>query len=277
MTALLANPFRTAWILFRRDLIRLLASPGLYILIGLLALGATAVLQNLLGTFATESVLVSAAPAGGVLAGAIAIAALLAAIHGATAISGEQEHGTLEVLFAGPVTPFGFVLAKFARSLAVYVLVAAALLVQLSIAGLATNLRLGLHTALDTAASIVLAAPSIGVALGLSGLCRRARTSVVLLTVLFALLILLHVGTLWLAALDPVDTSLFVFYLREAGLRLEPVAAWLSPVDYVVAAARQLAAPSLAPISPRLAAAALYAIIALAAATLILRRKGSSA
>ncbi|WP_309085676.1 ABC transporter permease subunit [Chelativorans sp.] len=265
-----------SWQIFRRDLMRLVANPGTWVMMAAMTFAATLVLRNLVSTFDTESVLVSTLPGGAVAGGLIAVAAMLAAIHTATAIAAEQENGTLEVLFAGPVNAADFAVAKMLRGLAVAALLVAPILYQLAAIGLLSNLMMGWRAALLLVLAVPLCAPAIGLGLVISSLCRSARAAVVLSTGFFAFLILLHLSFLRLAAADPAELDLFAHYLREAALGAAPVLSWLSPVDYVAELAQELRQQSLTAPWAKTAAALAYASLCTAAAAIILRFRGAA-
>ena len=273
------KPYRASRVgatLYLRDLKAKLFSPFPYLLLALICLLSTYFLGNLLKVISSLSVMVSADPFQIPLFFSVIAIALYLGVTSSTSISHEREQRTLEVLFFGPVTAEVRILALFFRDISVFLISVAFFLVHALVYSLATNLSLGVLSLRTAALSLPLVCPMVGLSLLLSASCRRARTSVLLFVCLFVLLAGLQLASMVLASIPAESISLFVLYLRRALAVFLDWILWISPFSYISRIGGMLETGASRPMGWTVLAALTYTAGLLAAARLVLSKRGKS-
>jgi ABC-type Na+ efflux pump permease subunit len=227
-------------------------------------------------TFETESVLVTTDP---LMALDIAIVAFLATVLGlrlSTAVAWEREHGTLEVLLAGPVSWSAVLAAKFLAELGVLVLLVAVYWLYLVIA---QPLGAGVIAPADTAGLVMLpvfALPSLALGLLVSAFARGVRGAVVAFLATVVLLAAFEIALAQLTGRPAEEMSLAALYVRATLEAVAPVVGGLSAVAPLAALAEGLVTHTPVAVGDGLAAIGLTAAM-IAAAVVLARFRGAQA
>lgn len=218
-------------LLASQETLRLLRSPGPYLLLALVWAAVSLTVRSYLKFVISQGVVVSNQP----LAVPVALAAMCAALYvgliASTSICREREMGSLEVLFTAPIRPTHVVRGYFLAYTGVggaLMLISTALL---AVAGLGAGLELGLIFGLQVAAAAVSVAEVVALGLLLSSGARRVRTAILLLLGLFAILGSLYVGATFLTAQAQPDT--WAYYSQQLLASVLRVLPLVSPIDLV--------------------------------------------
>jgi ABC-type transport system involved in multi-copper enzyme maturation permease subunit len=225
-------------------------------------------------TFETETVLVTTDP---LMALDIAIVAFLATVLGlrlSTAVAWEREHGTLEVLLAGPVSWSAVLAAKFLAELGVLVLLVAVYWLYLVIA---QPLGAGVIAPADTAGLVMLpvfALPSLALGLLVSAFARGVRGAVVAFLATVVLLAAFEIALAQLTGRPAEEMSLAALYVRATLEAVAPVVGGLSAVAPLAGLAEGLVTHTPVAVGDGLAAIGLTAAM-IAAAVVLARFRGA--
>lgn len=268
------NHVRIGWILFKRDFIGGLFSPAVYIAVTVACLIATFFVANYLITLNKMFVLVSVDPLSTPLFFAVVLMALYIGVISSISISGEREHGTLEVLFYGPVTPWMLVFAKFSFGIAIFLFAQVFFMFYLLIQSIFTNLVFGKNTLKTIGASFFLVCPLVSFSLLLSVALNRVRHAVLLFIGIFLALTGLQVVYGLLSGIPPESISLFLLYLREGLAILLKGLQWVSPFSYIARATTDIPLGFSISIVWSILLALCYSALLLIAAIVVLKKRG---
>jgi ABC-type Na+ efflux pump permease subunit len=207
----------------------------------------------------------------------IAIVAFLATVLGlrlSTAVAWEREHGTLEVLLAGPVSWSAVLAAKFLAELGVLVLLVAVYWLYLVIA---QPLGAGVIAPADTAGLVMLpvfALPSLALGLLVSAFARGVRGAVVAFLATVVLLAAFEIALAQLTGRPAEEMSLAALYVRATLEAVAPVVGGLSAVAPLAGLAEGLVTHTPVAVGDGLAAIGLTAAM-IAAAVVLARFRGA--
>ena len=181
--------------------------------------------------FETESVLVTADPLRGLNAAIVTFLGAVLGLRLATSLSAEREHGTLEVLLAGPVTWTALVVAKYLSELVVLVgltgLYGAYIVLAQPLGPGLTPLR----SLLPILLALIHVLPLMAAGLLVSAWAGSVRLAVVSYLAILSLLSLYEGLLGLLRGMDAETMSLFALYLRATLDGIEPLMHLVSPVS----------------------------------------------
>ncbi|MFB2551871.1 ABC transporter permease subunit [Ensifer soli] len=180
--------------------------------------------------FVTESVLVTADPLMPLTILVVAFLGLVLGLRLATALSGEREHRTLDVLLAGPVTWPSLVVAKLLAEVVVLAGLVGLLMAYLL---LAQPLGAGMLTVSDLrslALAPLAALPLMAAGLAVSAWLSTVRGAVIAYLACIVLSAAFEAGLGVLQRANPAEMGLSALYARAALETVSPVVALLSPI-----------------------------------------------
>lgn len=241
--------------------------------------GAAAVtsllLRNYLYRIQEDGLLITADPFSMPLYGGVLLLAVFTAVLAATATARDREHGAVELLCYGPVTPLSYLVAKGVAHTVIYALLLALLLVTFSLMSLVSGLHLRPLTLVAAALSIGPAAATTAIGLLTASGMRRVRPTVLMVLGLALAGVGLPVAREVLARLPAADFHVHpLLILRWAAFAVSSVTQWVLPFGHVE---RQLAAVLRGDYGTALAEVGLsaaYAAVGVAVAAAILYRTG---
>ncbi|NMN71540.1 MULTISPECIES: ABC transporter permease subunit [unclassified Rhizobium] len=222
---------RRTILLARREVMSKFSSLWFWMVASLLGLMAYSYGGGFQQTFQTESVVVTADPLLGLNTTIVGFLGLVLGLRLACGISWEREHGTLEVLRAGPVSWLDLLVAKFLAEVAVLGALGAIYVAYLLIAQPLGDAMIGPEILLPVLGNMAFVLPVMATGLVVSVLAGTVRMAVVMyLSVLCGLCLYEAVFGL-LRAMTVDEMSLFALYLRAALEAAAPFVRPLSPVS----------------------------------------------
>lgn len=262
---------RSALRLARRELLAALHGPSLYVMVTVACLVAAVLIKSYLDYVDNNGTLVMSDPLKTPLLFAVVAMTGYLGLAAAAGLAGEREHGTLEVLFYGPVDAPTYIAGKMLGHLATYLLAIVVLGGFLGLSSLMTGMPLDGATLTLLAASVLPAACMIALGLLLAALVGRVRPALALTALALALLLLIDAGN-QIAAAQPGDSLLG----SAAGLlsAASALTSWLSPFGYFWRASDGLGIGSAGDVLVDLGLALLYSVLLTLLAIMALRWRG---
>jgi ABC-type transport system involved in multi-copper enzyme maturation permease subunit len=245
---------------------------GFYVAVFISFTLSSLMLTTFLRGIGNDTIFISSYPLFLPLLSTVVIVSFYLVILSAVSVTREREHGTLEVLFYGRVSPITFVLGKYVADVLVYVLILALTGLYLTAVSAITNL--GLNPALLKTFLLTIFLSSCMVSFGLMAatLTGKIRTCiVVLVAVLPASFIVsfLHQSAAaqvlpWLATAEEIP--LVALLIR--------VVDWVCPFGYIFRGMNAIQMEVTAPYIANILYSILYTVVLLITAVLFLRWRG---
>lgn len=251
-------------LLFAREAAARLASPGFYVVASLVCVIAWFYGAGFARTFVTESVLVTTDPLMGLNIMVVTFLGLVLGLRLAYGIAWEREHGTFEVLVAGPASFEAVVLAKFLVELCVCAAIIAIYILYLLVAQPLGAGVIDVGTAMSVGRMPLHALPTLALGLLISAWAATVRGAVLVYLVVVAALSTFELVLAMLLAREPSELSLGAAYLRSAMQSADTIVDPISPM----ARLEDLAAGLVAQVP--LSSSDTWQALALAAAVLVL-------
>lgn len=266
---------RTLQVLTLRELRgRLVSGWGLLLLSAVFSLAAVYG-GGFLGTFETESVLVSVDPTMPLNTMVLFFLALVLGLRLSTSLSWEREHRTLEVILTGPAGHGEIAVSKFLAEAVFFVAILTGYCAYLLVATPMGQGTLELADLASIWSASLLMLPFLGLGLLISALNATVRGAVIGYLIVCLLLGLVEVLTLWLSVQEPQNLSLSMLYLRRGLETVSRVFYYVSPASYLSDLFRQMLDLSLLSVE-RLIEACALCVGLLALAIGISSRRGLS-
>jgi ABC-type transport system involved in multi-copper enzyme maturation permease subunit len=260
--------------LVKRDLSVAANSWGPYVATTISFLASSLVLKNYLNGIGDNNILIASDPLNFPLYISLVVISFYIAIISAIAISSEKDHGTLEVLFYGPVNRTSYLLSKYIADMTIFLFLIGLLIPYFIVVTMLTNLALSWSLLKGIGLSVFSASCIISFSLLVSTATSKMRNSVIWLVVLLGgfLSIQLTNGILLRMSVDALS-PLFQ-YLRRTIHLINTGTEWVTPfaplnkgIQAIVISNDQLYFGSIL-------FALLYSLIFFAASVAVLRKKG---
>jgi ABC-type multidrug transport system ATPase subunit/ABC-type transport system involved in multi-copper enzyme maturation permease subunit len=221
--------WRTVGVLGRRDLLGILYGPGPYAVVALGALAALPIVAGYLDAVERNHILVLADAFTLPFFVAATLAMLFLALASIATIARERDHGTLEVLFYGPVDAVSYVLAKHLALVLAYLPMGLALAALfLAYAGM-TGLRLPSAFGWELLLSLCTATAVTALGICLSTVVRSIRAGIALFAAVVGLFLAIRFGSELLSGVQVTNNVSPLLFLRDLAVRLDVVAGYVSP------------------------------------------------
>ncbi len=219
--------------LFKRDFVYTFYSWGFYVVLFAAFMISSFILKNFLDGIREEDILVSAYPLNYPLFISVIVISIYLVMLSGVSISREREHGTLEVLFYGPVTAGNFLISKYFKDLCLGIIALAFCAVYFYLVSLTTNLGFtaGLVRALVMGVFMISCVVCFG--LFISSLTGRTRSSVLVLLAILGGFLALQFVHAALIGMEREALSTPMLYLRETVSHLFRGINWVSPFAFL--------------------------------------------
>lgn len=222
------------WGLAKRELIASLRSPGIYLAAAIAVFFEAQSLSVSLDFLQDYRLLVAQDLVLPAFLGAVVIAGLYAAVAAAASIVQERERKTLRVLFYTPLDYSSLIAGKYLAQMLGACLILLAAAVYSIAASAYTSFRLDASLLGAALLSVLLLSSMVAFGLALSALAHSTRAAVLLLLVILALLFAAQLAPRVIAGLLPLQNSSLLVYTLPLANLLSAVAAWLSPLAYLL-------------------------------------------
>lgn len=264
----------TMKVLIKRELISSIYGWGLYIAVFISFLLSSFILRNFMRGIGQNNIFISSYPLNLPLFISVVIISLYLVIVSAISISREKEHGTLEVLFYGPVSSSSFLLGKYITDMLLYVIILGFFAVYFLGASLLTNLGFTLALGKAFLVSIFLASCMISFGLFISSLTGRVRSSIVwLIGILLAFLGIWFLENIFIH-IPPESLSSWLLYIQKTLSVIYHFVNWVSPFSYLSRGMESIRIGSIKPFLLNIIYSTIYTVVLLLLSIYILKSKG---
>lgn len=226
--------WRPVAVLLRAEGEHALTSMGPYTTVAAAAALAGFVLQNHLHRVQEDGLVVLSDPFALPLYAGVMLLSIFVAVAAATGTARDREHGAVELLCYGPVTPLSYLLAKVGAHTLLYAAMLGLLLGTYLLFAIVTGLHVRTVTLLAAVLSLGPAGASAGLGVLLAAFLRRVRSTVLVTLGATLSAVGLQVAREVLARLPtPAFHVNPVSVLRWAAFAVSSVTQWVLPFGYV--------------------------------------------
>jgi hypothetical protein len=205
-----------------------------YTVVATAAALCSVILQNHLHRIQQDGLLVLVDPFALPLYAGVMLLSLFTAVAAATGAARDREHGAVELLCYGPVTPLSYLLAKVGAHALLYAAMLGCLVGTYLLFAVVTGLHLRAVTWLAALLSLGPAAASAAVGVLVAALLRRVRSAVLVTLGVTVGAVGLQVAREVLARLPSPDFHVNpVLVLRWAAFAISSATQWALPSGYV--------------------------------------------
>jgi len=260
--------------LTRRDFFSMLNGWGLYSAATISFLASSFLANNYLKAIWSNNYQISSDPLISPLFISIIVVSFYLAIISASSISRERDHGTLEVLFYGPVDSVSFLVAKYIKDILVYLVIVVFFFIYFTVVFKITRIDFSWQLMKTIFYSILLVSCVISFSLFISSLTSKMRTSIILLIGILVAFLVIQLFHSMLLNMDEENLSTSIIFLRKGLGIISQVTRWISPFAGFMSSKKFMGIGTIQPYGMGVLYSIVYSFIFLFLSVQILERKG---